>query len=1023
MKDFRIWNSQFIKYAGYKQPDGTVVGDPFSVQMTQICESLGWKGEGGPFDVLPLVLQASGQEPELFVIPPDLIMEVQITHPKYPWFEELGLRWYCLPAVSNMIFDVGGVEFPCAPFNGWYMSTEIGARNFGDVARYNMLKPVALRMGLDTRSNTSLWKDQALIELNIAVLHSFNASGATIMDHHTASESFMKHLENEEKLRGGCPADWVWIVPPISGSICPVFHQEMLAYTVKPTFDYQEDPFKYFPIDKKEGLRKRRFGFKEVAKAVKLTAKLMGEAMKKRHKAIILYATETGKSENYARILGDLFSHAFDPKVMCMGDFNFPELEHEQLVLIVTSTFGNGEAPSNGESFGELLYKLKHPPPRSAVRTRRLSNIHIQQYNSIDRDGGDSSQPLANLRFSVFGLGSRAYPHFCAFAHSCRNLIVGLGGEEVFPIGEGDELCGQEESFMSWAKDVFKAACETFCTDFLANECVDSLAVSSTSWKKGRFRYVVDEANETAEQSQGLELVHHKKVYFVEVISKEKLQHPDSSRSTILVRMSTGSKQELSYVPGDHLAVFPENREELVDTLIDLLDDAPDPDAPLRMELCKEVSGPFGPIKKWEVMKRLPDPCTLREALTRYLDIATPPTPQLLAQLAMQATDQKEKEKLEELGKGSSLYEDWKFYRFPNLVEVLQEFPSVKADVMLILTQLPLLQSRYYSISSSPLLYPNEVHITVAVVNYRTQGGQGPLHHGVCSTWLNSLHPGDAVPVRIRSAPSFHLPDDKFLPVIMIGPGTGIAPFRAFWQQRFYEIQNGTMKEDLGPIELYFGCRTSKLDFIYKDELQEMSEGGVLDGLHTAFSREPGQPKQYVQDLLKKNYEQICELILLNGGHIFVCGDVSMASDVSNTLLNLLQEFAALSQVEAQELMAQLRSSGRYHEDIFGVTLRTAEVTDRVRSAAKRAWSFVGGPAKQDKVAPGRRHTQTRIEGVSTHTIYKLLGCYYRCLTDVIVWFIAFTVINAGGVRTDKEQHEKVQFDIQEPEEEEEEEF
>ena len=100
------------------------------------------------------------------------------------------------------------------------------------------------------------------------------------------------------------------------------------------------------------------------------------------------------------------------------------------------------------------------------------------------------------------------------------------------------------------------------------------------------------------------------------------------------------------------------------------------------------------------------------------------------------------------------------------------------------------------------------------------------------------------------SAPSFHLPDDKFLPVIMIGPGTGIAPFRAFWQQRFYEIQNGTMKEDLGPIELYFGCRTSKLDFIYKDELQEMSEGGVLDGLHTAFSREPGQPKVCISILL-----------------------------------------------------------------------------------------------------------------------------------------------------------------------------
>eukprot|EP00794_Sanderia_malayensis_P014342 gene14341-15838_t len=945
MKDFRIWNSQIIRYAGYKLPDGTIIGDPANLKITELCQSLGWKGDGGRFDVLPLILQASGQEPELFTIPPELVMEVEISHPKYDWFAEMGLKWYCLPAVANLLLDVGGVDFPCVPFNGWYMASEIGARNFGDTSRYNMLQPVAERMGLNTRTNTSLWKDRALVELNVAVLHSFNAGGATIMDHHSASESFMKHLENEQKLRGGCPADWVWIVPPLSGSSCPVFHQEMALYYLKPSFEYQEDPYKYFPIGKKENTAKKRLGFKEVAKAVKLSAKLMGEAMAKRHKATILYATETGKSESYAKNLGELFSHAFDPKVICMSDYNFHEMEYEQLILVVASTFGNGEAPTNGESFGEMLYKLKHPPSRSKSK---LNNIHISLVEEKKDKTTCVTRQFANLRFSVFGLGSRAYPHFCAFAHSCKKLIEGLGGEEICPMGEGDELCGQEESFMTWAKTAFKSACETFCVDadISISNAVEQMTESGTSWKEGKFRYEADHSGKNVNIFEGISNVYNKKAYPAVVISKEQLQHSDSDRSTILVRLSTGKIDELCYEPGDHLAVFPENRAELVNDLIGLLDNAPDVDQPINIQISKEVSGPFGSEKKWQSLKRFPEPFTLRQALTRYLDITSPPSPQMLLQLATQTNDAKDKQQLLELGKGSSIYEDWKYAKYPNMVEVLREFPSMKVNFILLVTQLPLLQSRYYSISSSPLLYPGEVHITVAVVNYRTQGGEGPLHHGVCSTWLNSLEPGVVVPCLIRSAPGFHLPEDQTAPVLMVGPGTGIAPFRSFWQHRLHQKRNMATEEDLvngdadeeglGTMELYFGCRNSTLDFIYKDELQNMTEGNVLDGLNLAFSREPGQIKVYVQDLMKNDADSVCDLLMLQGGHIYVCGDVSMASDVANTLQAMLQEFAALSIEETSNFISQLRSSGRYHEDIFGVTLRTAEVTDRIRTAARK---------------------------------------------------------------------------------------
>ncbi|KAK3607684.1 hypothetical protein CHS0354_010673 [Potamilus streckersoni] len=267
-RSFRVWNSQLFSYAGYKQSDGTVIGDPFHVEFTeitrkfphyaifgfaQVCQKLGWKGKNGRFDILPLVLQANEHDPEFFDIPPELVLEVEMKHPKFPWFADLGLKWYSLPAVSNMMFDCGGLEFTAAPFNGWYMSTEVGARDLCDPNRYNILETVAQKMQLDTRKNSSLWKDIALVEINVAVLYSYqmhddhcgrftlriNAKGVTIMDHHTAAESFMSHLENEQRLRGGCPSDWVWIVPPMSGSLTPVFRQEMLNYKLKPSYEYQ----------------------------------------------------------------------------------------------------------------------------------------------------------------------------------------------------------------------------------------------------------------------------------------------------------------------------------------------------------------------------------------------------------------------------------------------------------------------------------------------------------------------------------------------------------------------------------------------------------------------------------------------------------------------------------------------------------------------------------------------------------------------------------------------------------------
>ncbi len=246
----RIWNPLLIRYAGYLQADGSVEGDPAQVEFTCLVQRLGWRGAGTKFDILPLIIQMPGEKPQVFELPFEVILEVPLTHPEYPWFAELGLKWHALPAVSDMCLEIGGISYSAAPFNGWYMSAEIGSRNLGDVKRYNLLPVIAERMGLNTKSKLSLWKDRALVELNSAVLHSFALHGVSIVDHHSASDQFIRHTEKEAKLGRMVPADWGWIVPPISGSATEVFHNEYQNIILKPNFFKQLEPSRQLSFSK-----------------------------------------------------------------------------------------------------------------------------------------------------------------------------------------------------------------------------------------------------------------------------------------------------------------------------------------------------------------------------------------------------------------------------------------------------------------------------------------------------------------------------------------------------------------------------------------------------------------------------------------------------------------------------------------------------------------------------------------------------------------------------------------------------
>jgi nitric-oxide synthase, bacterial len=247
----RVLNDQLIRYAGYVRADGSVLGDPQNVALTSRLRALGWAGGSGtPFDVLPLAIEQRGQV-HLFELPPDAVQEVPITHPDHPWFAELAwrragqfgpcppgwtLRWHALPVISNLRLEIGGLSFGCAPFSGWYLETEIGARNLADAGRYDLLPEVARALGLNMSSERTLWRDRALIELNAAVLSSFDAAGVRLSDHHTVTRHFVRFEARERALGRAVYGRWSWLVPPLSPATTAVYHRQYEDVELTPNF-------------------------------------------------------------------------------------------------------------------------------------------------------------------------------------------------------------------------------------------------------------------------------------------------------------------------------------------------------------------------------------------------------------------------------------------------------------------------------------------------------------------------------------------------------------------------------------------------------------------------------------------------------------------------------------------------------------------------------------------------------------------------------------------------------------------
>jgi sulfite reductase (NADPH) flavoprotein alpha-component len=532
----------------------------------------------------------------------------------------------------------------------------------------------------------------------------------------------------------------------------------------------------------------------------------------------ILVGSQTGNGETLAEQLHSLAAgRGLKTTVKKMGDYKLPQLKAEKNLLVIVSTYGEGEPPDNARELVEYLFSKRAPS-------------------------------LKKMHFAVLGLGDSGYEFFCKTGIDFDRRLEELGATRIHPRVDCDvDYESSAEAWMDAVLNVLSLRLEA--NSQTAEPAPPSVASSSVYSRKHPFPALLLE-NIVLNGRGSLKETHH------------------------LEFSLDGSG--LSYEPGDVLGVYPTNAPDVIDALLQTLHFA-------GTEWVTLDDGKEG---------------FLYDALFRHYEITAITRP-VMQKYALLANNQK----LDQLLHDKQKLNDYLYGR--EMIDLVTDFPSGELSPQAFVGCLRKLPPRAYSIASSLKQHPDEVHITVAAVRYQSHGRD---RKGVGSTYLAERIDGDAtIPVYIDRNNNFKLPADPDTPIIMIGPGTGIAPFRAFVEER--EAIGASGKN-----WLFFGDQHFETDFLYQAEWLRYLKSGLLTRMNVAFSRDQEQ-KIYVHHLMAE-YGKELYAWLQEGAHLYICGDGKcMAHDVHQELLNIV---AAESGTDnAEDYIADLQKTKRYQRDVY----------------------------------------------------------------------------------------------------------
>jgi len=464
---------------------------------------------------------------------------------------------------------------------------------------------------------------------------------------------------------------------------------------------------------------------------------------------------------------------------------------------------------------------------------------------------GKRAPKLEELNFSVLSLGDSSYEFFCQTGKEFDERLEEIGGKRLFPRVDCD--LDFEEPANEWLEGVLSELGNT------------SSAAGQSPVSQGTAPTVETEYSRS-------------NPFLAEVLDIQNLNGRGSNKETLHIELSL-EESGLTYRPGDSLGIYPKNEPELVETLLQELSFNPEETVTIN--------------KKGEIR-------SIKEALLSEFEITVLTKP-LLEKLAAYSTN----EALQDLLKNQDKLKSYVDGR--DLLDLVKEFGPWNLNSQTLVSQLRKLPARLYSIASSYTANPEEVHLTIGAVRYNAHDRE---RKGVCSILCaERLNPGDKLPVFIQQNENFKLPENPDTPVIMIGPGTGIAPFRSFMQER---EESGAE----GKSWLFFGDQHFVTDFLYQTEWQNYLKDGVLTKMNVAFSRDTAE-KVYVQHRMLEHSKELFEW-LQQGAAVYICGDEKhMAHDVHETLISIIEKEGNLNREDAEKYLAAMQQDKRYQRDVY----------------------------------------------------------------------------------------------------------